>query len=495
MASRFYNLSTDNTLGGVSPSDAVVSSQKAIKDYIDDHSSSVDKLYFPDLFDWKWADHELDDMSWLRADTFSWQDGTVYEAAYNHLVDDFGNGASGTYYAWTNSHNYTVYTVSETPSEGDKIYEYDNGLFIWNESSINGGNVSYFVVTHSGAEIVNENGITYDRDTSQDVVISGSVAQTETIAGITITYYRSSDGHKIVLADQETNAAAIFSSTGVAWYYILDTANQRFKLPRTKFGIIGLRDGVGNYVGAGLPNITGVIGQYDCAVGTYNISRSGAFYAVNQNSRSMMYDRLSASNTYGDTGFDASRSNSIYGSSTTVQPPATQQYLYFYVGGFTKTAVQQTAGLNAELFNNKADLAIFNILYPVGAVYIGIQSTCPLASIIPGSTWSKIEGRYLLASGTIAGSSEVSSAGSYISAGLPNITGSFDTGDRRTHINNASGAFYRTSASSNTWGAQSTATGNTQGVGFDASRSNSIYGYSSTVRPAAYSVNVWVRTA
>lgn len=39
MSSRFYNLSTDNTLGGVSPSDAIVSSQKAIKEYVDNHSS------------------------------------------------------------------------------------------------------------------------------------------------------------------------------------------------------------------------------------------------------------------------------------------------------------------------------------------------------------------------------------------------------------------------------------------------------------------------
>lgn len=37
---KFLNISTDNTLGGNSPSDQVVSSQKAIKDYVDTHGGA-----------------------------------------------------------------------------------------------------------------------------------------------------------------------------------------------------------------------------------------------------------------------------------------------------------------------------------------------------------------------------------------------------------------------------------------------------------------------
>lgn len=37
---KYGGLSTDITLGGVSPSDEVVSSQKALKTYIDNHSGS-----------------------------------------------------------------------------------------------------------------------------------------------------------------------------------------------------------------------------------------------------------------------------------------------------------------------------------------------------------------------------------------------------------------------------------------------------------------------
>ena len=63
--------------------------------------------------------------------------------------------------------------------------------------------------------------------------IEGKEVQSETIEGIIITYYLANDGHKICLADQVEYLNAIYDSTGVAWYYILDTENQRFKLPRT----------------------------------------------------------------------------------------------------------------------------------------------------------------------------------------------------------------------------------------------------------------------
>lgn len=39
MASKFLNLDTDNTLGGSSASDEKVASQKAVKDYVDAHST------------------------------------------------------------------------------------------------------------------------------------------------------------------------------------------------------------------------------------------------------------------------------------------------------------------------------------------------------------------------------------------------------------------------------------------------------------------------
>ena len=161
------------------------------------------------------------------------------------------------------------------------------------------------------------------------------------------------DGHKICPDTQASNVSAIFTATGVAWYYILDTVNQRFKLPRTQYGFTGLRDTVEKYVEAGLPNITGKIKVHQNQIQT----PTGAFGIET----GTVYTHYSASATGAENiTFNAQGSNSIYGNSTTVQPPATQMYLYFYVGNFTQTAIENTAGLNASLFNGKADLDFGN---------------------------------------------------------------------------------------------------------------------------------------
>lgn len=135
---------------------------------------------------------------------------------------------------------------------------------------------------------------------------------------------------------------------------------------------------------------------------------------------------------------------------------------------------------------------ILDTLYPLGSIYIGTQSTCPLATLIPGSTWTQITGRYLLASGTIAGTSETVAAGSTCSAGAPNITGTITAW---ASINNptASGAFSLGPAFAG-HGWEGTANFG-RWFDFKASSSNSAYGNSSTIRPAGYGVNVWQRVS
>lgn len=235
--------------------------------------------FHPYLFYHEWADYEVSDTNWLRADTFSWQDGSVYEAAYDHLEAD----------------------------------------------------------------------------------ITGKSLSSEIVGGVTVQFYLADDGHKICPASEESNVASIFTATGVAWYYIIDTVNERFKLPRTQYGFDGFRDTVGKYVEAGLPNITGdVTGSYKNDNSVFKAA-SGAF-ALGGNYTSYGIGTSSGISGGANTAvtFDASRSSSVYGNNSTVQPPATQQYLYFYVGNFTQSALQNTAGLNASLFNNKADLDFGN---------------------------------------------------------------------------------------------------------------------------------------
>lgn len=164
-----------------------------------------------------------------------------------------------------------------------------------------------------------------------DDMANDPVLSTETVAGVTVTYYRANDGHKICLPAEETNVDAIYVATGVAWYYIYDADNQRFKLPRTQFAFTAKRTSAGDYVEPGLPNITGQFGNTSEYRNCGSLSNAtGAFASLgSRNGRDT--DGSHSSRSYG-LSFDASRSSAIYGNSTTVQPPATQMYLYFYVG-------------------------------------------------------------------------------------------------------------------------------------------------------------------
>lgn len=129
-------------------------------------------------------------------------------------------------------------------------------------------------------------------------------------------------------------------------------------------------------------------------------------------------------------------------------------------------------------------------LYPVGSIYIGTQSTCPLASLISGSQWQ------LVAQDRALWGGNGSNANSTINAGLPNITGSFGSGCLMNWQDSQYwGALYRGSQGASPQNAGGTDGGTNATIAFDASRSNSIYGSSSTVQPPAYRVNVWRRTA
>ena len=113
-----------------------------------------------------------------------------------------------------------------------------------------------------------------------------------------------------------TTYADLFAKIGTA--YGIGDGSTTFTLPNLidKFAQGGFT--VGTYKSAGLPNITGNL--YDIDTSIDYTSCDGAFSEFNSSSEfyagtNIKYTKFSAS-------FDASRSNSIYGNSSTVQPPA-----------------------------------------------------------------------------------------------------------------------------------------------------------------------------
>lgn len=150
---------------------------------------------------------------------------------------------------------------------------------------------------------------------------NGTVASWEIVipAGTTIFYSGSSAPSGWLVCDgsaiSRTTYAALFSAIGTNFGE--GNGETTFNLPNliNKFAEGG--SGSGTYIDAGLPNITGTWGS---GWSNGDSRQSGAF------TRSYASGGSSATNgTNGFTNwlsFNASNSNSIYGNSETVQPPA-----------------------------------------------------------------------------------------------------------------------------------------------------------------------------
>lgn len=485
------------------------------------------------LFDFKWTDHLLNSPNHLRADTFSWHDGTAYSIAYNELLSEY-NAATEIEYKYnintvgslTNNNgvlsnfstsNYAKFPSSFQPgsnswemvlkvttgtisSSWQHILAFQKGLTnaerYATRISVTSNNKFGLALSYNGTawdvvgETTGQGTYTVQANTTyylkleytgsayklyysldgetyiQDVNISSSTPiynsntafllgiwnnsnYTEPFLGsidlkesyININNQRwwtgaevlckiSPKGYKIAPADQEQNVLNIYNATGIAWYYILDTENTRFKLPRTKWGFKGLRDNVGAPIASGLPDHTHTRGTMNItawwSTHAWNDAPSGAVYNSG-GGRKMGTGDDGNSNPVGK-GFDASRSWT--GSTSTpnysyttqrlsqVQEPGTQMYLYFYTGENTQSALYNTAGLSAELFNDKADRDGSNMEASVknfdSKFYSKLQAlskataqgtyTLDLSSYLPNDN----KNYYVLISGHFAGASSPS---------------------------------------------------------------------------------------
>lgn len=269
---------------------------------------NLSNVYRQPLLTCFWSDHLIYELSYSCADPFSWQDGNVYSAAYNHLVADI---------------------------EGKSILT--DGL---------------------------------------------------------ITYYLADDGHKIATAVSHDAVANLYDETGVAWYYILDVENHRFKLPRTKYAFSGWRGDVGGYIPESLPNITGNTGY-----GFYNQGgqAEGAFYGFTSQATGAHPQSEITESSF--LAFDASRSSSAYQNNAPVQQRGTQMYLYFYVGNYTPQAIEQTAGYAQTLTELKANKNLDNLDSSAQALfdsnYSGVSLNDKFANEISsaGSIWAFLHNR------------------------------------------------------------------------------------------------------
>ena len=147
------------------------------------------------------------------------------------------------------------------------------------------------------------------------------------------------------------------------------------------------------------------------------------------------------------------------------------------------------AEVDSRSFYTKAEIdqKLANLeLYPVGSIYQSTDPTSPAALF--GGSWEVIASERVL-----MGASSTHAAGTTVKAGLPNITGT---------LSDVMGSFYAYPSGSGAFSVkgigrslENGSSGNYGNISFDASKSNAIYGRSSTVQPAAYYVHIWHRVA
>ena len=152
----------------------------------------------------------------------------------------------------------------------------------------------------------------------------------------------------------------------------------------------------------------------------------------------------------------------------------------------TGTLVQQFRAVIDALKGEAADKLGY---YPVGSIYQSTDPTSPAALF--GGSWEEIASERVL-----MGASSTHAAGTTAKAGLPNLKGSFSGVASTAYPNlSNSGALSINTNNSGLAGYEGGSYGSNCTVSFDASKSNAIYGRSSTVQPAAYYVHIWHRVA
>ena len=208
--------------------------------------------------------------------------------------------------------------------------------------------------------------------------IVGISSTTETVSGITITFYQATDGHKIVMPSQATNVYSIYAISGHANYYILDTVNGRFKLPCEKHGdVVESYSQEGDWYrvyadgwceqGGKIPSGT--------SSGTINLKKTytdtnfsvlgtqtttSAVSLVPATTNTITYGKSSSYVLYWQSAgyIDSSE----YSSQNTLS-----RFLYFYVGQFAPLVQEQQQDIEEikETLNEKVDISDMMSVIPV----------------------------------------------------------------------------------------------------------------------------------
>lgn len=386
-------------------------------------------------------------------------------------------------------------------------------------------------------------GFEYTRLTGQTAPLGGVdyMGQTATRAMYADLWAWLNENKSDAIVSESEWQSLYTSQNGNVAKYSSGDGSTTFRFPRVMghFKGAGSVDELGSYTPEGLPdhthtrgsmNITGSFQFRRMSAGDSTMfnpdgvfTRSETDVTLSTSFNSDATDRATqqlnfdASRSWTGSTSSASESNPIYGNSNHVTPESVTLIMgVIAIGSVASIGEATEEGIVAELGEHGAKLGEleaevdekFSTVVPVGFVMpFAANNTTPNGYLLcNGAAVSRTTYAALFAAiGTTYGTGDGSTtfnlpnltdkfiqgsgtAGTTKAAGLPNITGTFEPSDGRGGA--ATGAFYKTSYSG--WTEKGTE-GTDYTWKFDASRSNAIYGASTTVQPPALTMRYYIK--
>ena len=321
------------------------------------------------------------------------------------------------------------------------------------------------------------------------IIVNGSI-YSRTLYADLWTYISSKSDWVKTESEWQSIASA---NGGYCPYYSDGDGSTTFRVPKfAPYQKIALASGdAGKYHEAGLPDIQGTVGGTDWSF-MPNGFRNGCFEESIQNNSRVATGDPRVVPSLAQIKFKASNYSSIYSKSTTVQPESNEWIVCVVAyGKATNVGNVDVANVMSAVGTVQAEISdVLNKIMPVGAIYVQFAGQSAPADLF-GGTWSNVSSSYAGLFFRAEGGS-AAAFGSSQGGGLPNITGGFLGANINSGTEFNAGAFYNTGATTHV---RSGTNNNFNEIKFNASRSSSIYGAATEVRPANSTIRIWKRTA
>lgn len=213
--------------------------------------------------------------------------------------------------------------------------------------------------------------------TTTDNILNGSLYQNEFSVVINGVDVLNGSTPAKYFTDETTWQASI-SQYGVCGKFVYDSVNNTVRLPKITGILEGTTDisALGDLVEAGLPNITGKASAGEFTA--YKNSQLESIGALGWDGTYSLRGVNGSSDSSATLTLDASRSSSIYGNSSTVQPQTIKTFYYIVIATSTKTDIQVdideiATDLNGKV--NKADLQ---------------EVQCIVETYVNGTSWYRV---------------------------------------------------------------------------------------------------------